>query len=290
MEYKKAITAFVLTCNEARQIRDALETLSWADEIVVVDSFSTDGTVEIAREYGAQVVSAKFHGFGALRNLALVASSHDWMFSLDADERCTPELVAEMRRELEAPRHDAYMVPRQSHFMGKWMRHSGWYPDYRQPQLFNRTRMHYRDDLVHEGYDLNGSLGRLREHVIQYPWPSLEVAVSKLHRYSSLVAQRYAGQKKRATTAHLLGRPLSMFLRTYLLKQGFRDGLHGFMLAALYSYYTFLKYAKLWELQHAVVPVPVTRSRDRGVAATAPILELPTETVAERVPILQRHG
>src|SRR5205085_7524057 len=110
--------------------------------------------------------------------------------------RCTPELAAEIRRELLAPKFDAYHVPRKSHFLGRWMRHSGWYPDYRQPQFFNRTKMRYRDDLVHESYDLKGRLGYLREHALQYPWPTLEVAAAKLQRYSTLMAQRYAGQNK----------------------------------------------------------------------------------------------
>src|SRR6185312_11084977 len=161
-------------------------------EIIIVDSFSTDDTVDIAREYGARVISHKFCGFGSLRNLALDAASNDWILSIDADERCTPELADEIRREARAPRFDAYHVPRKSHFMGRWMRHSGWYPDYRQPQFFNRNRMRYRNDLVHEGFQLHGRLGYLREHMLQYPWPSIEAGTAKLQRYSTLMSRRYA--------------------------------------------------------------------------------------------------
>src|SRR5579859_2045637 len=114
-----AITAYVLTFNEARQIREVLESIKWADEIIIVDSFSTDGTVEIAREFNARVISEKFCGFGKLRNFALDASKNDWMLSIDADERCTPELAAEVRREVAAPRFEAYHVPRKSHFLGQ---------------------------------------------------------------------------------------------------------------------------------------------------------------------------
>ena len=242
-----AITVYTPTFNEARQIRAVLESVKWADEIILVDSFSSDGTVEIAREYGARIISAKFCGFGKLRNMALDASSHDWMLSIDADERCTPELVAELRREVTAPRFEAYHVPRKSHFLGKWMRHSGWYPDYRQPQFFNRKKMRYREDIVHEGYDLNGRLGYLREHALQYPWPTLEVATGKLQRYSTLMAQRYAEANRSANLARLLLSPTAMFLKIYVVRQGFRDGRHGLILAMLYGYYTFLKYAKLWE-------------------------------------------
>lgn len=249
MRKRIPITVYIPTHNEATQIRAVLESVMWADEIIVVDSFSTDGTVEIAQEYGARVISQKFCGFGNLRNLALDAASHDWIFSLDADERCTPELRDEVCEELRAPRFDAYHIPRKSHFLGRWMRHSGWYPDYRQPQFFNRTRMRYRDDLVHEGFALNGRLGYLREHVVQYPWPTMEVATAKLQRYSTLAAQRYAKDGKRASLIKMITRPLGMFLKILVLKQGFRDGRHGLALATLYAYYTFLKYAKLWEIR-----------------------------------------
>ncbi|MDB6021017.1 MAG: waaE [Pedosphaera sp.] len=254
------VTAYTLTYNEAGQIRDVLESINWADEIIIVDSFSTDETVDIAHEYGARIISRNFCGFGQLRNLALDAARHDWIFSLDADERCTPELAEEIRRESRAPRFDAYHVPRKSHFLGHWMRHSGWYPDYRQPQLFNRTRMRYRNDLVHEGFNLNGRLGYLNEHVLQYPWPTLEVGTAKLQRYSTLMAERYSHKNKRASLARMLGSSIGMFLKVYFFQQGFRDGRHGFTLATLYAYYTFLKYAKLWELQRQEKPAPVVET------------------------------
>jgi glycosyltransferase involved in cell wall biosynthesis len=249
MAESASITAYVLTFNEARQIREVLESIKWADEIILVDSFSTDGTVEIAREFNARVISEKFCGFGKLRNIALDVSRNDWMLSIDADERCTPELAAEVRREVAAPRCDAYHVPRKSHFLGHWMRHSGWYPDYRQPQFFNRTKMRYREDLVHEGFDLKGSPGYLREHALQYPWPTLEIATAKLQRYSTLMAQRYAAMDRRASLAKMVLSPVGMFAKVYFVQQGFRDGRYGLILATLYGYYTFLKYAKLWELR-----------------------------------------
>jgi glycosyltransferase involved in cell wall biosynthesis len=254
---KTLITAYAPTFNEGAQIREVLESIQWVDEIILVDSFSTDETIAIAKEYGARIIQQKFTGFGSLRNLALDAASNDWVLSIDADERCTPALAREIRNEARSPRFDAYHIPRKSHFMGRWMRHSGWYPDYRQPQFFNRNRMRYRDDLVHEGFDLVGKLGYLREHMLQYPWPTIEAGTAKLQRYSSLMARRYAETNKRASLARMIGRPLGMFLKTYVFQQGFRDGRHGFILATLYAYYTFLKYSKLWELQQrqgATVP------------------------------------
>jgi glycosyltransferase involved in cell wall biosynthesis len=250
----KQITAYTMTYNEAHQVRDVLETIRWADEIIVVDSFSTDGTVEIARGCGARVITEKFCGFGRLRNAALDAASHDWILSIDADERCTPELTAEVRQEASSPRFDAYLVPRKNIFWGRWIRHCGWYPDYRQPQFFNRTRMRYRDDLVHEWYELRGTLGRLTAHVLQYPWPTIEVATAKLQRYSTLMAQRYATGQKRATLGKMMGSPLAMFFKMFVLQRGFLDGLPGLVVAMLYSYYTFLKYAKLRELQQQTGP------------------------------------
>ena len=247
MTTARPITVYTLTLNEARQIRAVLESVKWADEILVLDSFSTDGTVEVARQYDAVIVQEAFCGFGRLRNHALAAATHDWVLSIDADERCTPELAAEIRQELQAPRFEAYQVPRKSHFLGHWMRHSGWYPDCRQPQLFNRQNFRYHDEAVHESYTLTGRLGCLRQHLLQYPWDTLEIATAKLQRNSTLMAERYAKQGKRASPAKMLFAPAGMFLRLFLLQQGFRDGRHGFVLATLYAYYTFLKYAKLWE-------------------------------------------
>jgi glycosyltransferase involved in cell wall biosynthesis len=247
---KIPITVFTLTFNEARQLRAVMESVKWADEIIVVDSFSTDGTVEIAREYGAKIISEKFCGFGKLRNFALDAAKHDWILSIDSDERCTPELMEEIRRELgKGPSCDAYHVPRKSHFLGHWIRHCGWYPDYRQPQFFNRKKMHYADELVHETYVLDGRLGYLKQHALQYPWDTLEIAAGKLQRYSTLMARRYDEEGKKASLFKILVNPVVMFWKTYVHKLGFLDGSHGLILAGLYGYYTFLKHAKLWELQ-----------------------------------------
>jgi glycosyltransferase involved in cell wall biosynthesis len=251
------ITAYVMTFNEVRQIRAVLESLRWADEIIVVDSFSTDGTVEIIGEFGARLVSEKFCGFGKLRNFALDAAQNDWVFSLDSDERCTPELAEEIRRTLDAgPQYDAYHVPRKSHFLGRWMRHCGWYPDYRQPQFFNRQKMRYAEDLVHETYRLDGRLGYLREHALQYPWDTIEIATAKLQRYSTLMAERYAVAGKKPSLLKLLTSPAGMFFKVYILQSGWRDGRHGFILAVLYGYYTFLKYAKLWEYRQRKAKQP----------------------------------
>jgi glycosyltransferase involved in cell wall biosynthesis len=244
------VTVFVMSYNEARQIREVMESIKWADEIVLVDSFSTDGTVEVAREYGARIVSEKFCGFGRLRNFALAASSHDWMVSIDSDERCTPEFAAEVREIVRRPKHEAYFVPRQNYFLDRPIRYCGMYPDYRQPQVFDRRKFRYREDLVHEGFVCDGSVGYCRNPIRQLPFPTLEIMMAKNERYTTLMAKRRFEDNKRAGLGKLLFSPMGAFFKKYFIQQGFREGVHGFVFSILHAYYTFLKYAKLWELEH----------------------------------------
>ncbi|MBI5384609.1 MAG: glycosyltransferase family 2 protein [Verrucomicrobia bacterium] len=250
------VTVYTLTFNEARQIRDVLESIKWADEIILVDSFSTDGTVEIAREYGARILSEKFHGFGALRNKALAAAKFDWIVSIDADERSTPEFAAEVRQTVAAPSHPAYFVPRRNYFLDRPIRFCGMYPDYRQPQVFDRRRFRYRAELVHEGFDCDGQVGHFNHPIDQHPLPTLSVVMAKTERYTSLMAQRYYEAGRRAGLAQMAFNPPAAFLKKYLLQQGFREGMHGFLFASLHGWYTFLKYAKLWEYQRHPPPAP----------------------------------
>lgn len=244
------VSALVIAYNEEPNIRACLETVTWADEIVLVDSFSTDATEKIAREFTEKVYQHEFRGFGRLRNEALTHTSHEWVFSLDADERATPEVRDEIRRVLkDEPDADAYFVPRRNYFLGRWIRHSGWYPDYRQPQLFRKGRMRYREDLVHEGFELDGRTGYLKEHVLQYPFRDIDHYLAKMDRYSDLMAQRLVQEGRRFRTHQLVTHPLFTFAKMYLGRAGFLDGMPGLILSGLYAYYTFIKYAKLWELR-----------------------------------------
>ena len=246
---RRKITAYVISFNEARQIRAVLESVKWADEIIIVDSFSTDGTVEIAREFGARIISEKFCGFGRLRNFALDAARNDWIFSIDADERCTPEFADELRETLVEPRHAAYFVPRRNTFLGQPVHYGGMYPDYRQPQVFDRREFRYREDLVHEGFDCSGSIGYFKTPIWQHPWPTLIVVLGKMDRYTTLMAQRRFEDGQRSSLLKMLFAPPFGFARKYISQQGFRDGMPGFIMAVLHGYYTFVKYAKLWERQ-----------------------------------------
>jgi glycosyltransferase involved in cell wall biosynthesis len=248
------VSLYIITFNEAKNLREVLPTVLWADEVVVVDSFSTDETAAVCAQFKVHHVNVPFEGFGKLRNAALALLKHDWVVSVDSDERGTPEFSEEVRRTLAAPAHAAYFVPRRNFFLGHPIHYCGMYPDYRQPQVFNRRQFHYREDLVHEGFECAGSIGHFNHAIRQHPWPTLAVVLSKTDRYTTLMAKRYFEQGRRAGFFQLALNPLGAFLKKYLAQQGFREGAAGFMVSALHAYYTFLKYAKLWELQNRPAP------------------------------------
>ena len=243
------VSAVVIAYNDEPNIRACLETLKWADEIVVVDSYSTDATETISREFTDKVYQHEFKGFGRLRNEAIAHASYGWVFSLDTDERATVEIRDEIRKVLaNGPKADAYFVPRRNYFLGRWIRHSGWYPDYRQPQLFRKDRMRYREELVHEGFETEGGIGYLCEHVLQYPFRDIDHYLAKMDRYSGLMAERMVQQRRRFRTHQLITHPSFTFAKMYLGRAGFLDGMPGLILSGLYAYYTFIKYARFWEL------------------------------------------
>jgi glycosyltransferase involved in cell wall biosynthesis len=242
------ITAYILAYNQAEKIEAAVSTVLWADEVLVIDSFSTDGTRAHAEALGARVVDVPFHGFGDLRNRALEYCTHDWIFSLDSDERCTTEVRDEILALIAGqPAHDVYLVPRRSYMMGRWISGSGWYPNFRQPQLFRRGAMRYTLEPVHEGYEnLSGKpLGVLNNAVWQFPFRNLEELIDKMNRYSSLGVPKLAG--KRVSMASALGHGLWSFVKHYVFKRGFLDGWAGFVIALGNFEGTFYRYAKRYE-------------------------------------------
>ena len=242
------ITAYILAYNQAEKIEAAVSTVLWADEVLVIDSFSTDGTRALAEALGARVVDVPFHGFGDLRNRALEHCTHDWIFSLDSDERCTTEVRDEILALIASqPAHDIYLVPRRSYMMGRWISGSGWYPNFRQPQLFRRGAMRYTLEPVHEGYEnLSGKpLGVLNNAVWQFPFRNLEELIDKMNRYSSLGVPKLAG--KRVSMASALGHGLWSFVKHYVFKRGFLDGWAGFVIAFGNFEGTFYRYAKRYE-------------------------------------------
>jgi glycosyltransferase involved in cell wall biosynthesis len=251
------ISAYILAYNEAEKIADAVSSVLWADEIVVADSGSTDRTAEIARSLGARVVQIPFHGFGDLRNRAVAECRHEWIFSLDSDERCTAEVRDEVLTILAAgPPHDAYLVPRRNYMMGRWIKGSGWYPNFRQPQLFRKGSMRYRPDPVHEGYELltPRPLGRLRAAIWQFPFRNLDEVIHKMNRYSSLGARKLAS--RRVSMGAALAHGCWAFLKHYLFKRGYRDGWAGFVIAFGNFEGTYYRYAKRYEEMQAWAPPP----------------------------------
>jgi glycosyltransferase involved in cell wall biosynthesis len=251
------ISAYIIAFNEAAKIKAAVESVLWADEIVVADSNSTDGTAEIAAGLGARVVQIPFQGFGDLRNRAIAACRSDWIFSLDSDERCTKELRDEILGLIAGtPAHDVYRVPRRNYMMGRWIRGSGWYPNFRQPQLFRKGAMRYTPDPVHEGYEvLSGKpVGTLRHTVWQIPFRNLEEVIRKVDRYSTLGAQKLT--QKRVSMAGAVGHASWAFLKHYFLKRGFIDGWAGFVIAFGNFEGTFYRYAKRYEQTQNWEPPP----------------------------------
>lgn len=250
------ISAYIIAYNEADKVADAIASVLWADEIVLADSGSTDGTARIAEELGARIVQIPFQGFGHLRNRAVEACSHEWIFSLDADERCTKEVRDEILQLLsDTPASDAYLVPRRNFFMGQWIAHSGWYPNFRQPQLFRKNALRYVELPVHEGYELltPKPLGRLKQAIWQIPFRNFEEVVRKANRYSSLGALKLEGKHVSMGQAFMHG--LWSFLKHYVAKRGFLDGWPGFVIAFGNFEGTFYRYAKRYESQEGwIVP------------------------------------
>jgi glycosyltransferase involved in cell wall biosynthesis len=254
MASKPPVSVFILSRNEEQKIGPALESVSWAAEIVLIDSSSTDRTLEIAQAHGARVVQIEFRRFGELRTAGIEHTTQPWIFSLDSDERCTPEARDEILRIVADPGSaDAYLVPRRNILLGREIRHGGWYPDYRQPQLFRRGRMTYADsDEVHEGWSLDGRLGRMRCPIAQIPYRTLSEAIAKMDRYTTLGVARQERAGAPAGYARAYFRASWAFFKAYVLQLGFLDGGPGLVIAVLRFENSFYKHAKL--VEHRLPP------------------------------------
>lgn len=257
MESKPPVSVFILSRNEELKIGPALESVAWAAEIVLIDSFSTDKTLEIAASHGARVVQVEFSKFGQLRKAGVEHTTQPWIFSLDSDERCTPEARDEILRIVADPGSaDAYLVPRQNYLLGRRIRHGGWYPDYRQPQLFRRGKMSYAaEDDVHEGWEVHGSLGRMANPIVQIPYRTLSEAIAKMDRYTTLGVARQERSGASSGYAKALFRAKWAFFKSYVLQLGFLDGGPGLVVAMLRFENSFYKHAKL--IEHRLPPPPV---------------------------------
>lgn len=242
----------IITYNAAARLAQCLDSVSFADDIVVIDGGSTDATVDIAKAHGARVlIRREWPGFGPQKNRALDALSTDWVLSIDADEVVTPELAASIRAAMDNPRADVYAVDRLSSFCGQWIRHSGWYPDW-IPRLFKRGCARFSDDLVHERLvEQSGTpVARLEGKLLHYSYEDFETVLRKLDAYSTAGALQRHAAGKRGSLGIAITRGLWAFVRTYVLRRGFLDGRAGLMIAVFNAqtvYYRFVKLARLNE-------------------------------------------
>lgn len=239
------LSAIIIAKNEAANIADCLDSVAFCDQRIVVDGGSEDATAEIAKAKGARVVAHDFQGFGAQKNFALSLAQGDWVFSIDADERATPALAAEIKTAIADGRADGYEMPRRSSFCGRPMRHSGWYPDY-VLRLFRRGRARFSDHIVHERVVCDGTVARLREPLLHIPVTRLEDALSRMDRYSTAGAESLVSSGGRVSFSAGISHGLYAFFRAYVLRAGFLDGREGFLLAVAIAEGSYYRYMKAW--------------------------------------------
>lgn len=244
MTERLPVSAVVITLNAASQLEACLRSLAFCADIVVVDSGSTDGTQELARRHGARVIDCPWRGFGPQKQFAVEQAAHDWVLCIDADERVSAELQASLGEALRASAFAAYRFPRCNRFMGRYLRHGEGYPDL-SLRLFDRRRAHWSDDAVHEKVVTDAAVGTLRGDLMHDSAESIESYLHKQNRYTTLAAEAAYAQGKRATAAQILLSPLVRFLKFYVFRLGFLDGLPGLVHILIGCANSFSKYAKM---------------------------------------------
>jgi glycosyltransferase involved in cell wall biosynthesis len=255
------LSVVIITHNEAADVAAALQSAAWADERIVVDSHSTDATAEIARRLADRVEIRDWPGYAAQKNYAASIARHDWILSLDADERVTPDLAREIEGVLGGePPHAGYRIPRVSWHLGRWIRSTDWYPDL-QLRLYDRRAARWTGQYVHESVAAGGSVGRLRGELQHYPYRDIAEHLDTIDRYTTLAARQLHERGRRAGALRLATHPPLAFLRNYVARGGFRDGVPGLVISSLNAYYVFLKFAKLWELERKPQAEPPTRGQ-----------------------------
>jgi glycosyltransferase involved in cell wall biosynthesis len=238
------ISATIVTLNEERNIARAIESLRCADEILVVDSGSTDQTCEIAIRLGARVIEERWRGYAAQKNFAAGSAAHEWILSLDADEALTPELSTEIvQLKQQGPRHDGYSFPRRAQYLGRWIAHGGWYPD-RKVRLYDRAKAEWVGAYVHESVRVQGTTGELEGDLLHFTCASLSEHLRTLDRYTSLAAEEIVARGQPVMLRRLTLDPAWTFVKSYVVQRGFLDGPEGLAIAWMAALYTFLKYAK----------------------------------------------
>jgi glycosyltransferase involved in cell wall biosynthesis len=248
------LSVVIITYNEEKNIRRCLESLQWADEIVVVDSHSTDGTPDICREMGARIVDSDWLGFGRTKKMATARATHDWVLSIDADEAVTPVLQQQIEQLLAGkPEFPAYRIRRSSFYLGTQIRHSGWDRDC-PVRLFNRNYGTFNEKEVHESVKIPGAKGTLPGPLLHYSYPTVASHLAKMNRYTDLGAAEAVEKGKTSSIFGARLRGTAKFINMFFLKRGFLDGAAGYLLARNSAFGVYLKYLKIWQKSHEYHP------------------------------------
>ncbi len=244
------ISAAIICFNEEDKIERCLQSVVWADEIVVLDSFSSDKTVEICKKYTDRVYQHAFEGHIQQKNRVLDLCNYEWVFSIDADEVMTGELVDEILAMIERgePLIDGFYVRRKIWYLGKWIKHGNWYPDYKL-RLFRRSKARWGGINPHDKIILNGESKKLKGELLHYSYDNVEDQINTINKFTTIMSKEYFRLGKKAGYTNLIFRPFFSFFKSYVIKRGFLDGKRGFIIAVLESYYVFLKFVKVYELQ-----------------------------------------
>ena len=244
-----SLSVVVITKDEENNIERCLKSVDWADEIIVVDSDSTDRTVELARQQRARVFKTQWKGYGPAKREAVNHAAGEWVFSIDADEEVTPELAMEIREVLSnADDIAGFYIKRRTNFLGRWIYHCGWYPD---PvlRLFRKSQGNFNEAIIHEKVELQGRIDYLKEELLHYSYPNLESYLHRFNRYTTMGAQVAFEKGRRVRWFDLVMRPPISFITHFVSRQGFRDGMEGFMISVLSAVAVLVKYAKLRYMQ-----------------------------------------
>ncbi|OGF47643.1 MAG: hypothetical protein A2231_03720 [Candidatus Firestonebacteria bacterium RIFOXYA2_FULL_40_8] len=241
------ISVVIITHNEEINIRRCLESVSFSDEIILIDSFSRDDTCKIASSYTSNIIKRKWEGFSKQKNYGIARARNEWILSVDADEVLSEELKQEIMG-LEKTKYEGFYLKRKPYFMGKFIKHCGWYPD-KQLRLFKKSSGKFDENkLVHEGVLLKGAKGNLKNVLLHFPYKNISGYFEQFNKYTSLAAQQYMRDDRKFSKSKFLLNPFLTFFKMYILRLGFLDGFAGFCICSLSSFYNFVKYAKLWEL------------------------------------------
>ena len=244
------LSVSIITLNEEKNIERCLQSVTWADEVVVVDSGSKDRTVELSKKYTDRVIHNDWKGFADQKDFAMRSCSNEWVLSLDADEEISSELRAEIENLLKNPKEfDGYYMPRKTYFNGKWIKSCGWYPGY-QLRFFKKSLTKLTDRKVHEGFEVNGKVGYLKGDILHYTHIDLKSTIAKINNYSTLEAEeKYL--TKRSTPLNFILNPIAAFFQHYIIRRGFTDGVEGLLISILHALTNLMTYMKIWEKRNS---------------------------------------